>query len=124
MVKREVPFVGNYSLLFSWRNFNAFRKAYGINTLDDFDNFYSKENSAKLTFDDIEKIVGFGLQRKDVPVSQEEVTDLIDEFMEDHAWMDLLELVINAQMSALVSSPLKEGEAKGETKKPPKTLKS
>jgi hypothetical protein len=77
MVTREVPFTGNYSLLFNWRNFNAFRQAYGINSLEDFDKFYSKENSSKITFDDVEKIIGFGLQRKDQKVSPEEVSELL-----------------------------------------------
>ena len=124
MVTREVPFTGNSSLLFSWRNFNAFRKAYEINTLDDFNNFYSKDNSAKLSFDDIEKIVGFGLQRKDKAVSPEEVSELIEEYMEDKTFMELVELVITAQMAALVSTPVEGGEAKGEAKKTPKPLKN
>ena len=124
MVIREVPFTGNYSLLFSWRNFNAFRRAFGIKTLADFDKFYTTENTAKLTFDDVEKIVGFGLQRKDKEVPPEEVSEIIESFMEEHTFMEMLELLINAQMAALTSAPLDGGEVKGVQQKPPKTSKN
>lgn len=124
MVTREVPLVGNSSLLFSWKNFDAFRRAFGIKSLEDFDAFYTKENVAKLTFDDIIKIVGFGLQRRDKEVSLEEVVDIIDEYMEENTFMDLIELVINAQLAALTSTPLDGGEVKGVAKKPPKTSKN
>jgi hypothetical protein len=125
MVKREVPLVENYSLLYSWHNLNAFFEAFGIKTLEEFDTFYSKENSIKLGFEDIAKIVGFGLQRKDKSYSMEEVNDIIDEFMEEKTMQDILELAINAQMSAMITTSANEGEAKGEAKtKPPRQSKT
>lgn len=125
MVKREVPLIGNYSLLYSWRNLNAFFEAYGIKTLEEFDTFYSKDNTLKLGFEDISKIVCFGLQRRDKQFSIEEVNDIIDEFMEENTMQDLIELAIKAQMSAMISTPAKEGEVEGEAKKkPPRQSKS
>lgn len=123
MVTREVPFVGNSSFLFSWKNMNAFREAYGIKTLEDFDKFYSQANTAKLTFDDVAKIASFGLQRKDKTVSKEDVDDLIDEYMEEHTFTDFFELVLTAQMTSMYSPNQDVGEAKGE-KKPPKPGKN
>jgi hypothetical protein len=123
MVKREVPLIGNYSLLYSWRNLNAFFEAFGIKTLEEFDKFYSKENTVKIGFEDISKIVGFGLQRRDKQLSLEEVNDIIDEFMEENTMQDLMEITIKAQMSAMVTTT--EGEAEGEKKtKPPRQSKT
>ena len=102
---------------------NAFREAYGIKTLEDFDKFYSQVNTAKLTFDDVAKIASFGLQRKDKTVSKEEVDDLIDEYMEEHTFTDFFELVLTAQMTSMYSPNQDVGEAKGE-KKPPKPGKN
>lgn len=121
MVSREVPFTGNSSLLFNWKNFTQFRKAYGIKTLEEFDDFW-KIRAVSLDIDtDYPTILMFGLNRKDKESSIEEATELMNEYMEDHVLTELTELIISSMMSALVV----EGNQTGETKtKPPRQSKS
>lgn len=122
MVYREVPFVGNSSLLYSWANLNQFFKAYGLKSPNDFDVFW-KSNLGTLEFDeDYPKIIMFGLNRKDNPSSIDEASELMYQYLEEHSFQDLQELIVGAQLSALVNTE-SEGEAKGETVKPPQRSK-
>ncbi len=124
MVAHEVPFAGNSSLLFNWRNIDNFFTAYELKTISDFDTFW-KTRSDTLSFDDYRKIVSIGLQRKGKTVTPNEVEDLIEEYMEDKSVMDLLLLLQTAQLSALVNTD-EPGEPTGEPAKvkPPKHSKN
>jgi len=123
MVAREVPFLGNSSLLYSWANINQFFKAYGIKNINEWDTFW-RTKLGDLEFDkDYPQILMFGLNRKEKQSSIEEAGELFEEYMEEHTLQDLQELIINAQMSALVNEET-QGEVKGETMKPPRRSKS
>lgn len=102
MVAREVPFVGTSTLLYNWKNIKAFFKKYELKTLNDFDKFW--QNTGGLGFEDLIQIVSYGLQRKDKEVTLEEAEYLFDEFMEDHTLQDIVKLVMEAQLSALVNT--------------------
>lgn len=118
MVAREVPFVGNSSLLYSWANLNQFFKAYEIKNVNEWDVFW-RTKLGDLDFEnDYPKIIMYGLNRKGSPSTIEEANELFEEFMEDHTLQDIQELLISAQMSALVNTET-QGEVKGETMKPP-----
>jgi hypothetical protein len=122
MVKREVPFVGTSTLLYSWKNLTAFFDEFGIEKIEDIDNFY-KENTGKLTFSQIEKIIQFGLQRKDKKVEIDEVRDLMDTYLEENTVLDIIGLAVKAQMLAIISATEPQGEPKGaNSENPLKTL--
>ena len=123
MVAREIPFIGNSSLLYSWANISQFFKTYGIKNINEWDVFW-RTQLGSLEFDkDYPQILMYGLNRKEKQASFEEAKELFEEYMEGHTMQDLQELIINAQMSALVN-PDAQGEAKGETMKPPRRSKS
>lgn len=123
MVAREVPFTGNYSLLYSWANLNQFFAAYSIKNLDDFNMFWKTRMESLEFGTDYPQIIMFGLNRKESKSSIEEAEALFYQYMEDHTLQDIQELIVNAQMSALINTDT-PGEVKGETVKPPRHSKS
>ena len=117
MVAHEVPFVGNSFLLYNWRNINIFFNEYDLKTLDEFDTFW-KTRPGTFTFEDYNKIVSIGLQRKDQVVPTEKVDELIGEYVDNNSLNDLLATVYKAQMSSLVNAD-DQGELPGEKKVKP-----
>ncbi len=72
---------------------------------------------------DYPQIIMFGLNRKESKSSIKEAGELFEQYMEDHTLQDIQELIINAQMSALINTEA-QGEAQGATVKPPRHSKS
>lgn len=115
MVIREVPF-GEHSLLYNWANIKKFYDEYGLRTIEEFEAFWDMKKAATLGLDDFIKIAFIGLQRKGKPVSLEEASEIVDEYMgDDKTVTDLMVTLYKAQLEGLVVQDT-EGEQKGAAK--------
>ncbi|MCU7526563.1 MAG: hypothetical protein HF308_18955 [Ignavibacteria bacterium] len=119
MVEKSTPFTGGHSLRYSWDNMELMCDALGLDTLQDFADFFKNQNFG---LRHLKTMIWAGLQREDQPFAIRDVGPLIDEFFEDHDFNELLESVMSAITNSWVG---KQGEATGEPqKKPPKPSKN
>jgi hypothetical protein len=98
---REVNFFGDYSLRFNWSAFEKMTSALGASSFSDFDKIMTKLGPVEIRL-----IIWAGLQHKFPNIKKENVSDLIDEFMElnDNDMQALTELVMTALTEASVFS--------------------
>jgi hypothetical protein len=118
MVMKEAPFAGGKSLRYTWDNMELLMDTLGFETLVDFVNFIPER---KYGLKHIRIIVWAGLQREGETIDLKDVGKIIDEYLKDHNFEDLL----STTMGAVINAWGDEGEAQGENqKKTPKPSKN
>jgi hypothetical protein len=117
MVVREVEFFGDYTLRYNWNAFEKLAVALGAPAFSDFDKIM-----AKLGPTEIRIIIWAGILHKFPNIKKEQVSDIIDEYMETSDINTLTDLVMTALTEASVFGRKSDkGETAGSKSKPSKS---